>query len=300
MQNYIEFLRKSNKKFIIYKNIPWVYYQGFLQPASFPHIEVNLSKKEAEELLNMSKTLFLRWSSDFDCRYNTEWWYVIKDDKSDLSLLSLNTRSKIRRGLKNYIVHKIDALYLANNGYEVYRSAFSRYKGGIKPTSKQSFKNSILSSINFPEVVEYFGVFYKDKLVGYAMNYIQDNAVNYSTIKYNPYYLKYYSSYALIFEMNNYYLNEKKVKYVYDGARSIYHQTNVQEYLINKFKFRKAYCKLNIVYSTKMKLLVSCLYPLRKLFSKASNLLENLNLLNKLNSILIQEEIRRACGGYKR
>lgn len=79
----------------------------------------------------------------------------------------------------------------------MYKAAFRRYKGRVKLTSEENFKNIILLTANFPQIVEYFGVFYKDKLVGYLMNYIQDNAVNYSTIKYHSDYLKYYSGYAL-------------------------------------------------------------------------------------------------------
>jgi len=292
MQFYLKFLKESGEKFIIYKNIPWIYYHSFLQPRSFPHIKVSLSQDEAKELLASSKVSFLRWTSKFDCGYQTRWWHVIKDDKSDLSLLSSNTRSKIRRGQKNCTVCKIDPLYLAINGYEVYKAAFRRYKGRVKPISEENFKNIIFLTANFPQIVEYFGVFYKDKLVGYSMNYIQDNAVNYSTIKYHPDYLKYYSSYALIFEMDNHYLNERNMKYVNDGERSIYHQSNIQEYLINKFKFRKAYCKLNIVYSPKIKLLVNWLYPVRKLFQKI-NVHLNISLLRKVNAMLNQEEIRR-------
>lgn len=100
MQLYLKFLKESGEKFIIYKSIAWIYYHGFLQPRSFPHIKVSLSQNEAKELLASSKASFLRWTSKFDCGYQTQWWHVIKDDKSDLSLLSSNTRNQIRRGQK--------------------------------------------------------------------------------------------------------------------------------------------------------------------------------------------------------
>ena len=65
--------------------------------------------------------------------------------------------------------------------------------------------------------------------------------------------------------MNDYYLNEKKFIYINDGARSISHETNIQDFLIQKFKFRKAYCKLHIIYSQKVKLLLLMIYPFRSL-----------------------------------
>ena len=57
---------------------------------------------------------------------------------------------------------------------------------------------------------EFFGVYYKEKLVAYCMCNIKDDTCNYSTIKFHPEYLKYYSSYALFYTMNQYYLDELK------------------------------------------------------------------------------------------
>ena len=65
--------------------------------------------------------------------------------------------------------------------------------------------------------------------------------------------------------MNRYYLEELKVKYVNDGARSITNHSNIQPFLIDKFKFRKAYCHLSIKYKWWMGMAVCMLYPFRKL-----------------------------------
>lgn len=65
--------------------------------------------------------------------------------------------------------------------------------------------------------------------------------------------------------MNRYYLNERGVKYVCDGARSITEHSNIQPFLIDKFHFRKAYCQLEIVYKWYVGIIVVMLYPFRKL-----------------------------------
>ena len=70
----------------------------------------------------------------------------------------------------------------------------------------------------------------------------------YRTMKAIPKYQKLYAYYDLIYEMNRYYLEKRKVKYVNDGARSITNHSNIQLFLIDKFKFRKAYCRLEITY----------------------------------------------------
>lgn len=74
-----------------------------------------------------------------------------------------------------------------------------------------------------------------------------------------------YSYYGFIYEMNHYYLEELKLKYVNDGSRSITEHSNIQQFLIDTFHFRKAYCRLQIVYKWWMRLVVNLLYPFRKI-----------------------------------
>ena len=64
--------------------------------------------------------------------------------------------------------------------------------------------------------------------------------------------------------MNRYYLNELKLRYVSDGARSITEHSNIQPFLINKFKFRKAYCNLKLYYKWWFGIAVKLIYPFRR------------------------------------
>ncbi|MGM9704630.1 MAG: hypothetical protein ACI3YB_01395 [Prevotella sp.] len=48
--------------------------------------------------------------------------------------------------------------------------------------------------------------------------------------------------------MNRHYLENRKLKFVSDGARSITNHSNIQPFLIDKFKFRKAYCNIRLTY----------------------------------------------------
>ena len=269
---------------IKYKGVLWKYYQSTLIPVTRPHIEINLNKIESKELLKISGAYFLRWTNEWD-RKGGEFWYVIKDEKEDLSDYKSKVRNQIKKGLKNCRVEMVDNRVIAENGYEVYSSAFSRYKTVSKHISEEYFKKSILNSKD----LDFWGVYYKNKLIAYAQNQIYNNVCNYSTIKFHPDFFKFYPSYALIYEMNRYYLNEMNFLYVSDGARSIAHQTNIQNFLIQKFRFRKAYCKLNIYYRKDLEVVVKMLYPIRKILIKIDN-----KLFQKLNILLKQEEIRRS------
>ena len=76
---------------------------------------------------------------------------------------------------------------------------------------------------------------------------------------------KKFVEYELIYEMNRYYLGELGLKYVSDGSRSITNHSNIQPFLIHKFKFRKAYCNISLYYKWYMRMAVKLLYPFRKM-----------------------------------
>lgn len=267
-------------------HILWKNYQGALIPDVPPHHNITLSLEEQKELLKQSGAYFLRWTSDFDRQKESSFWYIIKDTPSSSEELSTNTRSKIRRGLKNCAVSLIDKKIISKEGYEVYKKAFERYKTFQKPLTQNEFQKKLLSLDN---AWEFWGVRnQKGVLIAYSQNYLQDNTCNYSTIKFDPDYLFLYPSYALFFTMNNYYLNTIQIKYIHDGARSIAHQSNIHDFLCDKFHFRKAYCKLNISYRSDIALLVTVLYPFRTLIDYFHH-----SLLKKLSILLHQESIRR-------
>lgn len=272
---------------MIYKNIQWKYYHGALLPKTAPHIKIELTKNEEQELARLSKSYFVRYVSDWDKKEESQFWYVIKDKFGGLEELSSNTRSKVRRGLKNCIVKKVTKELIADYGFEVYHQAFRNYSTYIKPVNKEGFVNNILAC----DKCDFWAVYKKDedKIIAYCQNLIEDNSINYSTIKFHPDYLKLYPSYALFFEMNQYYLNEKKFLYVNDGARSISHETNIQKFLIEKFKFRKSYCNLHIIYRWDIGLAVKVLYLFKLFIPKV-----NSKVFNKISVLLKQEEIRRS------
>ena len=126
---------------IKYKGVLWKYYQSALIPATLPHVEINLNQIEARELLKISGAYFLRWTNEWD-RKEGEFWYVIKDEKEDLSNYKSKVRNQIKKSLKNCRVEMVDSRIIVENGYEVYSSAFNRYK-----TVSSLFQRSILKNL---------------------------------------------------------------------------------------------------------------------------------------------------------
>lgn len=74
--------------------------------------------------------------------------------------------------------------------------------------------------------------------------------------------------------------------YINDGARSISHETNFQDYLEKCFGFRKAYCKLHIAYNPRIKWAVKVLLPFRKILCK----FDEIGFIHQIDSVLKMEE----------
>jgi len=170
-----------------------------------------------------------RYTTDFDCGYETEWWWLIKDDPMDIGKLKAKRRNNITRGLKNCEIRKISPKVYAEQIYFVYIAAFQNYKKAGKASSKESFITQCLNHEKDSHI-EYYGAFLKDngELVGYSLNYVFEDWVDLSTLKFSPEYLSEQVSAALIYVMLYDYLNTQYKK----CERSIRHVTNFQDYPI--------------------------------------------------------------------
>lgn len=89
--------------------------------------------------------------------------------------------------------------------------------------------------------------------------------------------------------MNQFYLNKNSFSYVNIGARSLLHKTNTQQYLIQKFNFRKAFCTLHLEYRSPLKFIVKLLYR----FKPVLKFLKWNFIFNKIYALLLHEEIKR-------
>lgn len=262
----------------------WVNHKKFIY-SPFPG---DLIEKEAIEKLPRDY-LFVRNSYDFDLDFETDWWHIVKSDIEDISKYSSNHRNQIRKGLKSVECKKVSSQEILENGYHIYFSCMKTY--GMPPVTELLYQNSILVEQETSLSIDYFGVYIDEKLIGYSKNLISNSNsfVFYENIHIKPKYRKLYPNYALIHIMNKYYLNERGFGYVSDGSRTLLHPTGIQKFLISKFHFRKAYCKLQLFYSKKVEY---GLIPLR-IVDKISN--SKLSKRSpKINAMILQDDIFRS------
>ncbi len=288
IERYALLFEKRNEKHWIVDNIIFRLYQKMVVPEGAIKRELFLNRKSGKKLLSRSKAILIRQTKTFDISsQKSEWYAIICDKFVGLEEMKSKHRNEVNRGLNNCEVKQISAKYLAENGYECYFKAFQNYKNiNTNIIDEADFKKNILNSEGFEDIIHFWGVFVEKKLIAYASNYIYGNIeVAYTTIKLNPDYLKFYPSYALIYKMNEYYLKDKQFEYVNDGFKSLLHETGIQDFLIKKFGFRKAYLKLQLQYNFLFNILVKISYPLRKLICKFDNRFNALFELERINRI---------------
>lgn len=258
--------------------ISWKWVRG-------PHVERKLSKRDAKSLL-VKGVLFVRNTFDFDCAEETAYWHIIKDSFRGIEEVPSKHRSAVKKSIEKYEFKLVSKDYAIKNFYETYKEASEHYRVKAQVLSKEQFVNHITS---LDDSYDLWTCIHKEtgKIAGFAINHIIDGMCDYVSMKYHPDYLKPVSpSYGLIFKMNEYYLVECGLKYVDDGARSITEHSEIQSFLISKFRFRKAYCHVRMIYKWWFGMIIIVLMPFRKMI-----------FIPSIKAILNMEEIARKSQG---
>ncbi|MBA4251385.1 MAG: hypothetical protein C0425_08970 [Chlorobiaceae bacterium] len=283
-EKYCHMLDELNFKYFLSDNKIWILDSQRVRPLGPALIDYSISDVDAKKIMNQLNGKFIYWTSGFkNVLEKSNWYAVILDKFTPVEeIKSENTRSKIRRGLKNSEVKKIDADEMIKNGYDVYEEANKKYKSK-KIIERRKFNSRFEVTKKYEDLVDYWGVFHKNKLVAYTEVLKYDNIeANYSAIKFSPDFMKYYTSYAMIYKMNEHYLRDKNFSYVNDGFRSIYHKTSIQEYLIDKFSFEKKKTNLFVQYNFSINAILKITKSLKFLHSILDNRIKALIELDKL------------------
>lgn len=267
----------------------WKYYNHAALPACAPHETADTTPIENGSIWKIGgRALLARWTSDFDCGHETEWWYVIKDSPLDMESLKSKRRYEIKKGKKNFEVREINPADYLDELYRTAVAAISAYPEKYRPTvERDSFQKYLLTLKN----VTMFAAFHRERgtMEGYAILINRQTYLSFEVLKTNPESERLGVNAALVAGMLEAVESElKDGVYISDGSRAIRHETAFQDYLEKYFGFRKAYCTLHIRYRIGVGLCVRALYPFRRFISRESG------LGSQISSVLQMEEIRRS------
>lgn len=248
-----------------------------------PHCEPKLQEKEWKTLLGQGGFL-VRNTYNFDCKEETTFWYVIKDQYQGLDELPSRVRNKIRHAFNNFEYRPIPFKTVEEQVYPIVEETFSDYAVHDRKMNREIFGEYLKHCKE--RSFDYWGIFDKttQELVGFCTVQLWDKCCEYGLTGILSKYKKsgYYPYYGLYQHLNQHYLENLHYEYVSDSARTITQHSDIQDFLIRNFNFRKAYCHLDVHYRWWMKVAVAMLYPFRKII-----------ILPRVRAILNMEAMRR-------
>ena len=248
-----------------------------------PHAEPKLQEQEWNNLLKQGG-LMVRNTYNFDCQQETCFWYIIKDQYEGLDGLPSRVRNKIRHAFNSFDYRLIPFEMLKEKGYGIIEETYADYAVHDRKMDQKVFMEYLSQCHEKP--FDYWGIFDKEtqQMVGFCTVTLWDNSCEYGMTGILSKYKRNgtYPYYGLYHYLNEYYLDKQGFKYVSDSARTITEHSNIQDFLIENFGFRKAYCQLEVHYCWWMKLAVKMLYPFRKIIT-----------LQRIKAILKMEAMQR-------
>lgn len=258
-------------------------YKGVWLSEHAPHNCEKLTKEQCDALLSKGGWS-IREISDFDCPNETSFYAVIKDSFGGMEELSKKVRTKVRKAQKTYEFRLATLDEMLQHGADIYYKAFANYKVKSEFESKEELEKRFRAVAESDEYDAWIVYRIEDNIpVAWSITHVFEGMCEYETVKVDPAYSNStYPSYGLFYEMNRYYLEERKLSYVNAGWRSVTNHSNIQQFLIDQFIFRKAYCNMKIHYKSGLGAVVSMLFPFRKFMP-----------IPKVKAILAQEAFSR-------
>lgn len=236
-------------------------YRGAWICKKYPHESKRIETKEALTILRRGG-YFLRNTCDFDKTIKRSYWYVIKDSYGGFEELPSKVRNQVRRSLNTYDFKRVSKTEMQENGLALFNKSRERFYDKSLFVTQEAWNDSL----NQDNLEFWLGYSKKDNTPAvFAINTAYDDYCDYNTMGISPDVPNNtYPIYGLLFEMNRYYLEERHLKYVLDGARSITEHSNIQPFLEDKFIFRKAYCDLQLFYKPWLGFAIKLAFPFRK------------------------------------
>lgn len=238
-----------------------------------------------ESRLNKEGLFFASYTSQFDQKVPSDFWYIINDQLLNLDDYPTKVRNEIRQSLKRCHLNLINPLDYWDILFKIYQTTIDSYSHYSYKFKYDQYKETIMSNIAFTDIWLITDV--DNVPIGYGHIKRKANYVDLFDIKIDPSKIKNMPVFGLLYELNRYYLSQSQFGFISDGRRSMLHDTNFQEFLEKKFLYRKAYCVLHVIYSRKISILMPFMRLLRPILKKLPNVEPVRKLLLLINYDII-------------
>ncbi|MCR5345951.1 MAG: hypothetical protein K6E46_07885 [Lachnospiraceae bacterium] len=275
----------------------WKYYNHAAIPTVAPHKKPDLRPVEDGSIWRIggNRPLFARWTEEYDCKQETNWWYTVLDRPFDITRISSKSRQNINKGKRLFEVKEINPLEHCKEILDVTKAAYTAYPLKYRPSIDEE-EVLEMASLWQEEVDKGEGTFYaayfreSGELCGYHFCRNGEGHIATIMMKVNPVYEKYQINAALIEKwVTDAESFVKEGGYLTNGERNVNHQTAFNDYLGKYFEFRRVYCRLKLIYRPEIKPVVKFLYIFRRIL----RVFDGIEIIHLINAVLKMEEIAR-------
>lgn len=266
----------------------WKIFKNTLLPVDILQIPSVDSLNQIKRILNKQNYFFASYTSNFDQKEVSDFWYIINDVPMALEAYPTKVRNEIRQSLQKCQVEIVDPTEHWDTLFRLYNLAVDGYKHYNYRYSINQFKEKMMSQIN---KIDIWLIKNSQSIpIGYGYVIKNNEYVDLFDIKINPSQLSCLPVFHLLYKINIHYLVGNNFQFISDGRKSMLHDTQFQTFLEKKFLYRKAYCRLHIIYSSKIKLLIQFLRPFKILLLA----LPKIGPIRKLALLLNYDHIARS------
>lgn len=258
-------------------------YLRFYNHGLFPNFEIYKSLPSEIIMSNeiWDKTIwgrtpyFLYYISEFGTNKKTNWWYTVLDHPVTIDKLNSKQRYKVKKALEFCYCKEINSkeynIEMINIAKEVSKS-YKRHKQDVYDYSKKKY--------------DVIGCFLKenDALIGFCIinkvgdmiDKVSEKCLHFDDSKIQP-------STVLSWYIIENYINSGLFKLISNGSRTLNHMSLHNDFLIERFNYKRIYCKLHIVLNPKYKFFIRVAYLFRIIFK----LFDKISYFHALNSFLL-------------
>lgn len=192
----------------------------------FPANDVSrVSRQDERELFSGLKAPIISYHYEPEAtEHANAFLYICRDKNYDVSLLSPNNRSKVRRGLKRLQVRRATPQEVAATGYACARDASLR--NGMTPMSEEAFRRKWQKGTEEP-FRDIWAAFAGDTIAAVGIVWVCGRWVELVSTQSADAHLKDYPNHALFYTVLQHYLQREEVDSVSYGLSSVQSDSHV-------------------------------------------------------------------------
>lgn len=239
----LEIRRRDSDRYYSASGHAWLRFHKWALLRFPPHDVSRMSKAEERELFFTAKAPLISYHHLPDPgEVANSILYICRDKEYDISKLSANNRSKVRRGEKRFNVRRATAAEVAEKGYESYRDACTR--NGIAPISEKDHKQKWRGD-NEPSNRELWAAFAGDEIAAVGVVWICGRWAELFSTQSSNRYLKDYSNHVLFYNVLHDLLHREGIESVSYGLSTVQANSNMNS--LHHFKLSVNFEAISVV-----------------------------------------------------